>query len=136
MQKPITEDDVCTVYFDGTCPLCRAEIGYYQSKGSDAVFKDLSENPDLPDGLENDTAMRRFHVTNRDGQLISGAAAFAELWKVTPGWGWLGRWASGRPQIWIAEGLYRLFLNIRPCIQSVYRKFVQSNFEPPNNTKS
>lgn len=66
--------------------------------------------------------MGRFHVRRADGRLVSGAAAFAELWKATPGWRWLGHIAALPPFVWIGEGLYRLFLLIRPSIQKAVRR--------------
>lgn len=114
----------CDVYFDGECPLCRAEIGYYRNRGAKAGFVDLAEdNPALPRGLTREAALARFHVRLGDGRLVSGARAFAELWKVTPGWQWLGRVAALPPLVWFLEIAYRLFLPVRPFIQSLWRRF-------------
>ena len=66
--------------------------------------------------------MKRFHVRRSDGRLVSGAAAFAELWKATPGWRWLGHVAALPPLVWIAEGAYRLFLLVRPAVQRAVRR--------------
>lgn len=82
-----------TVYFDGSCPLCRAEIGYYRRRDTadTLCFVDVSE-PDavLHDGLTQRQAMRRFHVRTGDGQLLSGAAAFVAMSEFPRGVG-LGR---------------------------------------------
>jgi predicted DCC family thiol-disulfide oxidoreductase YuxK len=113
----------CEVFFDGSCPLCRAEIGLYQRTGSDALFTDISKTDAAPpDEISQSEAMKRFHVRRSDGRLVSGAAAFAELWKATPGWRWLGRIAALPPFVWIGEGLYRVFLVIRPAIQTAVRR--------------
>ncbi|MFN3835543.1 MAG: thiol-disulfide oxidoreductase DCC family protein [Glycocaulis sp.] len=114
----------CTVFFDGACPMCRAEIGYYAAKGSEAAFHDVSASCDtLPEGLTPDTALARFHVRLADGTLVSGARAFAALWQATPGWRWAGRLAATPPLVWLLEGLYRLFLPVRPVLQRVWRAF-------------
>ena len=70
-----------TVDFDGSCPLCRAEIGYYRRKDHSGAlcFVDVSDPHALvPDGLSQRRAMERFHVRAGDGALLSGAAAFVK----------------------------------------------------------
>ncbi|MGJ3230960.1 MAG: thiol-disulfide oxidoreductase DCC family protein [Oceanicaulis sp.] len=109
------------MYFDGGCPLCRAEIGLYRRQGAEAEFVDISKGEGAPPEVGCDTALKRFHVRRADGRLLSGAAAFAELWKATPGWRWLGRIGGLPPFVWIGEGLYRLFLLVRPAIQNLAR---------------
>lgn len=109
-----------TVYFDGSCPLCRAEISHYRRLDRDAAveFADVSApdrtpGPDLP----RHAAMARFHVRLPDGRLLSGAAAFAALWRTMPGpWRVLGHVAGWRPVTIVLEGLYRAFLPVRPYL--------------------
>lgn len=113
-----------TVYFDGSCPLCRAEIDHYRrSAGAERVaFVDVAGEgaaERLGPGLTRDAALRRFHLRDRDGQLLSGATAFAHLWTVLPRWRWLGRLIAlrlrdGRPVLRTAELFYRLSLPLRP----------------------
>ncbi|MCJ2050317.1 thiol-disulfide oxidoreductase DCC family protein [Methylobacterium sp. J-070] len=113
-----------SVYYDGGCPLCRAEIDHYRRcAGADRVaFVDVGRDvpaPDLGSGLGRDAALRRFHVRCANGRLISGAAAFARLWRTLPGWRWLGRLVDLRvlgirPLLPIAELAYRLSLPLRP----------------------
>ncbi|MFC6744759.1 hypothetical protein ACFQFG_07240 [Methylobacterium persicinum] len=58
-------------------------------------------------------------MRDADGQLVSGAAAFARLWRTLPGWRWLGRVLDLRvfglrPLMPVAEAAYRLSLPLRP----------------------
>lgn len=112
-----------TVFFDGSCPLCRTEIGIYQkADGSNEVqWCDVSANA-LPDGMSREQAMARFHVRNDKGEMLSGAKAFIALWLSLPRWHWLGRIASLPPLPLILEGAYRAFLPIRPLLQKIARR--------------
>lgn len=108
-----------TVYHDGRCPLCAAEIAQYrQAEGADAItFVDASSasrNEDLTAGLSADLALSRFHVRDEAGQLISGAAAFALLWRTLPRWRWLGRLVGSPAVLPLAERAYTLVLPLRP----------------------
>ncbi len=112
----------CEVFFDGECPLCRAEISFYEKRGSRARFTNIAAGGDAPEEVGREAALKRFHVRRGDGALLSGAAAFAELWKATPGWRWLGHVAAAPPAVWVGEGLYRLFLVVRPSLQRLVRR--------------
>jgi predicted DCC family thiol-disulfide oxidoreductase YuxK len=108
-----------TVYFDGSCPLCRAEIGYYRREDSASAFSfvDISQiDASLPFGLTQQSAMQRFHVLDGDGRLLSGAAAFVEVWTRLPGWRWAARVAGMPGAMTTLEFGYRLFLRVRPLI--------------------
>ena len=86
-----------TVYFDGSCPPCRAEIGYYSRKDQAALlcFVDVSESGAvIPEEITQKRAMERFHVRANDGRVLSGAAAFVEVWTRLPKWRWAARAAS------------------------------------------
>ena len=112
-----------TVYFDGSCPLCRAEIGYYQRKDQDRVFcfVDISETGAVPpDGITQERAMKRFHVRASDGRVLSGAAAFVEVWTRLPRWCWAGRVASLPGALIALEWGYRIFLPVRPFISHFF----------------
>ena len=110
------------MFYDGGCPLCRAEMGYYRHKGAIAQFTDLTQGRASPEGVSCEAALKRFHVRDEEGRLRSGAAAFAALWRVTPGWRWFGMLGGIPPFVWIGEGLYRLFLPIRPHVQALVRR--------------
>ena len=115
-------DGALTVFYDASCPLCRAEIGFYQRRGAQARFIDVSSGEGAPAGVSCEAALARFHIAEPDGAVRSGAAAFAALWRVTPGWRWLGRIGGTRPFVWLGEGLYRVFLLIRPSLQKLARR--------------
>lgn len=104
-----------TVYYDASCPLCRREIALYRRR-ADARFVDVSDPANVPAELAPDEAMARFHVREGD-TLVSGAAAFAALWRATRGLRLLGRLAElpgVRPALDLA---YTLFLKLRPRLQ-------------------
>jgi predicted DCC family thiol-disulfide oxidoreductase YuxK len=106
-----------TVYFDGSCPLCRAEIGYYRrtDKASALCFVDVSEADAVtPKGISQQRAMARFHVRAGDGRVVSGAAAFVEVWRCLPRWRWAARVASVPGALSVLEWGYRMFLPVRP----------------------
>lgn len=118
-QTTASAPDRLTIYYDGSCPLCRAEIGHYRRQdGSDALcFVDVSDPAaPLADDLGRESAMARFHVRTAQGDLISGAAAFARIWQVLPAWRWAARLARVPGVTPILELAYRAFLPVRPAV--------------------
>lgn len=107
------------MYYDSSCPLCRAEIGYYrrQDQSSALCFIDVSKLDALvPVGLARQRAMERFHVQKEDGQMLYGAAAFVEVWARLPRWRWVARAATLPGIMALLEFTYRLFLPVRPAL--------------------
>ena len=109
------------VFFDGACPLCRKEIGWYRRRrGAEAIdWVDLSQvrtTYAAPDLLTAD-ALKRFHVRLPDGRLVSGGGAFAELWARLPTFTLLGRVMRTRAMAPALELFYRGFLRFRPVLQ-------------------
>jgi len=112
-----------TVYFDGSCSLCRAEIGYYRRKDQNHAlcFVDISETGAAPpEGVSQERAMKRFHVRASDGRVVSGAAAFVEVWTNLPRWRWAARAASLPGALVALEWGYKLFLPVRPFISNFF----------------
>ena len=117
-----------TVYFDGSCALCQAEIGYYRRKDQDhsLCFVDISETGAIPpEGITQERAMKRFHVLASDGRVLSGAAAFVEVWTRLPRWRWAARAASLPGALITLEWGYRLFLPVRPFISRFFARVLR-----------
>ena len=74
----------------------------------------LLDTGDVFPGLTKEEALKRFHLLDYKGRLLSGAKAFAALWLVLPPFKLLGRIAQKEPFTFILELLYRIFLLIRP----------------------
>lgn len=109
-----------TVFFDGACPLCRREIGFYRGlEGAGRIeWIDVSAGNagSVAPGLCRKEALERFHVRLSDGRLESGARGFAELWAALPAFRWLGVIARLPVISFILETAYRGFLRIRPAL--------------------
>lgn len=107
-----------TLYYDGDCPVCTREIAMYRREsGAERVcFVDVArcDADTLGHGLSRDAALARMHLRLADGRLVSGAAAFTELWRLLPRWAWLGRVSGWPPLRALLEFGYRGFLRLRP----------------------
>lgn len=123
LNQPVGELPQLTVLYDGACPLCPREIGIYRGlrplrSGSPVGFADVNDGMlPLPPGTTREQLLARFHVRDRDGQLLSGARAFMALWAALPGWRWLALAGRLPGAIWVMELAYRLFLRGRPMLQ-------------------
>lgn len=120
----MNKQPLLTMYFDGSCPLCRAEIAIYRRlpEADSMAWVDVSAGQDLGE-LSCAAAMARFHVRDSQGRLFSGAAAFSRMWRLFPGWRWLGWFIAWPPMSWVSEGVYRLFLVFRPSLQKWVRRW-------------
>lgn len=103
-----------TVYYDGACPVCRREIGFYQKRTGGAVsYCDVAAEVCPAPDLRREDALKRFHVRLPDGALVSGAAAFLALWRETPGFRLPARLLSARPVVAALDVAYAWFLTLR-----------------------
>lgn len=105
----------CTVYFDGGCPVCTAEISWYRDRAGESVsFVDVNAVTTPAQDLTREEALARFHMRLPDGSLVSGARAFIALWATIPSLKWAARLASVPPLPHGLELGYRTFLRLRP----------------------
>lgn len=115
-----------TVFYDGSCPICRREIGYYQDrKGAEAIdWVDITQSDEeaVCDGLSRKDAMARFSVRSEDGTIIRGAGGFVELWKALPAFRLVGRILSFPPLTWLLDRVYDFLLIVRPSLQRLFRQ--------------
>lgn len=114
------------VWYDSDCPMCVREIRLMRRLDTrEAIdFVDLYSAEGCP--IDRADLMERFHA-QEDGQpIVSGAAAFAAMWRAIPKLRPLGLAARFRPVLWMLEGAYRLFLLIRPRLQRAARRVLDS----------
>ena len=126
-KKNVEQGAPLTVLYDGACPLCQREIGVYRGieplkPGAPVCFADVSDAAiplpsALPPGVTREQLLARFHVRDRNGELLSGAPAFLALWAALPGWRWLAMVGRVPGAVWVMERAYRLFLRLRPTLQ-------------------
>jgi predicted DCC family thiol-disulfide oxidoreductase YuxK len=128
----MTFNPVLTVYFDGSCPLCRREIALYRRlpEALNLSWVDVSLGQELGPALTCQAAMARFHVRHNDGRLVSGAAAFSDLWRCFSGWRWLGVVSAWPLLAGLFEVAYRLFLPVRPLLQRTLRRWDKESHKP------
>lgn len=107
-----------SVYYDGGCPLCRAEIASYQkAEGGEALHWIDAQGcgpSELGAGLDRPVALARLHVRRADGTLLQGAAAFVEIWAALPRWRWLAKMARLPGLLPLLDLGYSGFLRLRP----------------------
>lgn len=77
-----------TIYFDGACRVCSAEMEHYRRKkhGGRLLFVDISSPEFVP--VENGPAladfMARMHVQDAEGRFFTGVEAFQVIWRACP----------------------------------------------------
>ena len=114
------EHQVVKVWFDSSCPLCAREIKIMRKLDwfNEVDFVDVLSTPDCPTQREH--LLERFHAQRLGGPLLSGAAAFALLWRSLPLLRPLGEIARIPFVLRILEILYLRFLAIRPKLQIIF----------------
>ena len=115
---------ILSVWYDGACPLCTREIALMRrlDRRGQIDFVDVADA--VGDGgacpIDRATLLARFHA-RENGVLLSGAAAFAAMWRAIPMLRPLGLAARNRWVLAALEWLYAGFLSIRPALQRLAR---------------
>jgi predicted DCC family thiol-disulfide oxidoreductase YuxK len=105
------------VWYNTRCPVCNGGIDWQRSRLLAAVrsgaveFKDINEQPDALAryGASLDDIRRRLHATDEAGRLIVGADVAVELWRITPGQGWLAALFGNRATLPFTRFFYDRF---------------------------
>lgn len=111
-----------TIWYDGSCPLCLMEINFFRrldAKHGKLRFIDLMGDGTCP--LDRGDMLARFHGQEIDQPMVSGAAAFAAMWRHVTPFQPLGYLAKVPPILWVLEKLYVQFLRVRPKLQNWVR---------------
>lgn len=116
-------DDRPIAYYDGACPLCAREIGFYRRQdGADLIcWVDISgiDTVDVAPDLSREKALARFTVRDVDGSLVSGSRAFTRIWKHLPRFRWLATVFEVQPFAWSLGQAYGIFLKLGPRLQAM-----------------
>lgn len=109
------------VFFDGACPLCLREIAIMRrlDRRGAIHFVDVSRAEASACPIAPEALLARFHASE-DGRLLSGAAAFAAMWRAIPLLRPLGLAARVPFVLAILERLYVAFLRVRPRLQRMF----------------
>lgn len=114
--------DVLTVWYNTKCPVCDAGIDYQRNRLLKAVrtgavaFRDINLEPEAlaAHGAGIEAVRKKLHATFPDGRLLVGGDVAVEIWRRTPGDGWLARLLGNRLTLpltrfcydRLADGLY------------------------------
>ena len=107
------------VWFDGSCPLCRREIALMRrlDRRGTITFVNAVEDAGICATSRADM-LARLHA-REDGQMLTGAAAFAAMWRAIPLLRPLGLLARSPHVLSLIERLYRVFLRARAMAADV-----------------
>lgn len=106
-----------TVWYDAQCPLCRREIALMRrlDRAGAIRFVDAT-GAGAVCPIDRAELLARFHA-REDGVMVSGAAAFAAMWRAIPLLRPLGLAARTPWVLALLERAYIQFLRVRPALQ-------------------
>jgi predicted DCC family thiol-disulfide oxidoreductase YuxK len=109
-----------TVWYDGACPLCIREIALMRrlDKRGAINFVDVAPE-DAACPIDRALLLARFHAQEAGGPVLSGAAAFAAMWRAIPILRPIGLLARNSLVLAILERAYVVFLKVRPRLQQL-----------------
>jgi len=111
-----------TLFYDGACPLCQAEILFLSGRNQDGLLDFIDINSERYDpiavGISCEQALAAMYGQYADGELIQGAKVFPEAYRRAnlPFLAWL----FSRPYLEpILNVAYRLFAKYRHPISNL-----------------
>ncbi|MFO6448418.1 thiol-disulfide oxidoreductase DCC family protein [Erythrobacter sp. NE805] len=106
------------VWYDGACPLCAREIALMRrlDRRGAITFVDVAGGADPSCPVDRTQLLARFHA-EEDGEVHSGAAAFAAMWRAIPLLRPFGLAARHPLVLEALEAAYLRFLKVRPRLQ-------------------
>lgn len=111
-----------TVWYDSGCPLCTREIAMMRRLDRRGAIEFVDAlDPEAACPIDRAELLARFHA-KEDGRLLSGAAAFAAMWRAIPLLRPLGIMARWPVLDRLFEFAYRGFLRVRPRLQRALRR--------------
>lgn len=103
------------VFFDGACPVCRAEMDLW--RGAEALagtkWRDVAGADAPPEGVSREAALARFHVRLGDGRVVAGAQAFLALFKANRRLRPVAALLDRQPFLLLLDAAYWAFLRLR-----------------------
>jgi predicted DCC family thiol-disulfide oxidoreductase YuxK len=116
-QAEVPQPGLPWVLYDGNCPMCSREIRHYRRvTGADGLAWIDVADPATPmpiDGIGREAAMARFHVRTADGQWLTAADGFAELWSHLRGYRHFAALARGLRLLPLLNRAYDVFARWR-----------------------
>ena len=72
-----------SIFYDGNCPLCLAEIHVLQNNNRRQLLKfiNVQEGVGVEEGINCELALKVIHAKLANGQVIKGPVVFAEAYK-------------------------------------------------------
>ena len=112
-----------TIWFDGSCPLCTREIKLMKrlDRRGAIDFIDVAASGVADCPVDRAELLARFHA-RENGVLLSGAGAFAAMWRAIPLLRPIGLLARIPLVLALMERGYVAFLRVRPRLQRLARR--------------
>jgi len=108
-----------TIFYDGLCHLCSAEIGVFRRRVRDGslAYVDISPADFDPaaHGVDPLRVQKHMHVRDEtNGTMLIGVDALIGMWECVPGFRWLAVVARLPVLHWFARMGYAVFAWVRP----------------------
>lgn len=109
-----------TIYFDGLCRLCSAEINHYRKQSGAEKFRFVdithSQFSAVHEGVDPFAVHKIMHVKNQAGELKTKVDAFIEIWMNLPRYKKWAAVAKFLPLRFLMDAGYELFAAVRPYL--------------------